>query len=164
MPTHTQRTVNIDATTRGLGNSPSTFSTSDSESLAASFPASPIHSGEMTPEKIKQEYQDSVLNGVINDEGHTFGTYDTSYIDAPDPGEVDTSKHNLPSGYVPNPTSPGPGSINASDKPAAPDGFGKTPSDTWGSGVGSQLTPKASSEAISGHTLGDYILGSSKSE
>ena len=162
MPSHKQRTVNIDSTTRALGNPPSTFSTSDSQALAASFPASPIHSGDMTPDSIREQYQKEVLNAVINDEGHTFGTYDTSYTNAPDVGtEVDTDKHNLPSGFVPNPTSPGPGSANAADKPAPPEGFGQTPSDTWGSGVGSQLSPQASSEAISGQTLGDYILGRS---
>jgi hypothetical protein len=165
MPTHTQRTVNIDSTTRGLGNPPSTFSTSDSESLATCFPASPIHAGTMTPDTIKAQYQDEILNGVINDEGHTFGTFDTSYSNAPDLAEeVDTDAHNLPSAFVPNPTSPGPGSINASDKPPAPDGFGQTPADTWGSGVGSQLSPKASSEAISGQTLGDYIMGKAAAE
>lgn len=165
MPTHTQRTVNIDSTKRSLGNPPSTFSTSDSESLATSYPASPIHSGDMSPESIRQQYQDEVLNAVINDEGHTFGTFDTSYTDAPDPGnDVDTDKHNLPSAFVPNPTSPGPGSLDAAAKPKAPDGFGQTPSDTWGSGVGSQLSPKASSEAISGQTLGDYIMGKAAAE
>jgi hypothetical protein len=165
MPSAPQRTVNIDSTTRGLGNPPSTFSTSDSETLATCFPASPIHNGSMDATTVKEDFQNDVLNGIINDGGHTFGEYNTSYSNAPDIAtEVDTSAHNLPSGFVPNPTSPGPGSINEADKPAPPDGFGQTPADTWGSGVGSQLSPKASSEAISGQTLGDYIMGSATSE
>ena len=165
MPSAPQRTVNIDSTTRALGNPPSTFSTSDSETLATCFPASPIHSGDIDADSVKQQFQDEVLNGVINDGGHTFGEYDTSYGNAPDiANDVDLGAHNLPSSFVPNPTSPGPGSINEADKPAPPDGFGQTPADTWGSGVGSQLSPKASSEAISGQTLGDYIMGSATSE
>ena len=63
--------------------------------------------------------------------------------------------------YVPNPSSPGEGSVDPSAQPAAPDGFGQTPSATPGTGVGSQLSPQASSAAISGQTLGDYGLGKS---
>ena len=161
MPSHTQTTVDIKASTRGIGNSPDRVSTSDSNSLAASFAGSPIHNGELTPEERRAYFQSEVLDATINDEGHTFGTYDTSYTDAPDvANDVDIDAHNLPSAFVPNPTSPGPGNgLNAASKPAPPEGFGQSPSDTWGSGVGSQLSPKASSEAISGHTLGDYIAG-----
>lgn len=162
MPSHKQNTVDITSTTRGLGNSPDRVSTSDSVSLATSFAGSPIHNGTISDDERRAYFQTEVLDAVINDSGHTFGTFDTSYSDAPDVGEdVDLDAHNLPSAFVPNPTSPGPGNgLNAAAKPAAPEGFGQEPSDTWGSGVGSQLSPKASSEAIGGHTLGDYIAGS----
>ena len=108
MPSHRQRTVNIDVTPRSLGPIGG-LSTSDTTELNAIYPASPIHSGQLTPEERKKFYQDNVLDAAVNDGGHTFGTFDTSYTDAPDMAEVDVRANNLPSPYVPNPVSPGPG-------------------------------------------------------
>ncbi len=153
MPTHTQQTIDYLITNRGFG-------TSDTETVKASFPASPIHSGEMTVESIKQQFQDEVIDGTVNDGGHTFGTFNRDYAEAPDLNEVETGGGGLPATpFVPNPVSPGPGSINATDQGEAPDGFGQNPSNVPGSGVGSQLQPKASSEAQSSGRLGDYVMG-----
>lgn len=161
MPSHRQRTVNIDATERSLGASPGRLSTHDSRLMTRLFPASPIHAGDITADERKEFYQDRVLDGEINDDGHTFGTFDTSYFEAPNMDEVDLSAHNLPSPYVPNPVSPGPGSQNDADKGPAPEGFGQTPSNTYGSGVGSQLSPHAASARVSNAKLGDYLSGRS---
>ena len=153
MPTHTQQTVEYLTTVRSMG-------TSDTTNLKSSFPASPIHAGEMTAESIKQQFQDEVIDGSVNDGGHTFGTFDRDYVDAPDMAEVATGGGGLPaSPYVPNPVSPGPGSINATDQADPPSGFGQNPSQVPGSGVGSALTPKASSEQQSSGRLGDYVMG-----
>lgn len=153
MPTHTQQTVDYLITNRSMG-------TSDTASIKTSFPASPIHSGEMTVESIKQQFQDEVIDGVVNDGGHTFGTFSRDYVEAPDLNEVQTGAGGLPaSPYVPNPVSPGPGSINAADQAEAPAGFGENPSNVPGSGVGSQLQPKTSSEQQSSGRLGDYVMG-----
>jgi len=161
MPSHRQRTVNIDTSERSLGSSPANVSTHDSRLMTRLFPASPIHSGDITPDSIKSFYQDEVLDSEINDGGHTFNLFDTSYSGAPNMAEVDLATHNLPSPYVPNPVSPGPGSQNDTDKGPAPEGFGQTPSDTYGTGVGSQLSPHAASERVSGAKLGDYLSGRS---
>ena len=161
MPSHRQRTVNIDTSERSLGSSPANVSTHDSRLMTRLFPASPIHSGDITPDSIKRFYQDEVLDSEINDGGHTFNLFDTSYSGAPNMAEVDLATHNLPSPYVPNPVSPGPGSQNDTDKGPAPEGFGQTPSDTYGTGVGSQLSPHAASERVSGAKLGDYLSGRS---
>ena len=153
MPQHTQQTVDYLITVRDMGSS-------DSTSIKTAFPASPIHAGEMTVDSIKEQFQAEVITGTVNDGGHTFGTFNKDYVDAPDLNEVETGAGGLPaSPYVPNPVSPGPGSINATDQGEAPDGFGQTPSNPPGSGVGSQLQPKNSSEAQSGGQLGDYVLG-----
>jgi len=153
MPTHTQQTVDYLTTVRGMG-------TSDTTTVKSSFPASPIHTGEMTRENIRDKFQDEVIDGVVNDGGHTFGTVSRDYVDAPDLGEVETGPGGLPaSPYVPNPVSPGPGSLNAADQGEAPAGFGENPSDVPGSGVGSQLQPKASSESQSSGRLGDFVMG-----
>jgi hypothetical protein len=124
-----------------------------------------MYTGEMTPETIKTQFQDDVLDAVINDAGHTFGTFDTNFIDAPNLEEVETGAGGLPATpYVPNPSSPGEGSMNATDQPEAPDGYGQNPNSQWGSGVGHQLQPKNSSEKISGQKLGDYVMGKSSQE
>jgi len=153
MPTHTQGTVEAVTTVRDMGSS-------DSSNMKAAFPASPIHAGEMTAESIKQQFQDEVIDGSVNDGGHTFGTFSRDYSNAPDLNEVETGGGGLPaSPYVPNPVSPGPGSINATDQGEAPDGFGQNPSNVPGTGVGSQLQPKTSSEQQSSGRLGDYVMG-----
>ena len=154
MPTHTQVMLSPPVT------APSAMGKADSARVAASFPASPIHSGEITDTSITAQFQELVLDGVVNDGGHTFGEFNRDYADAPDLNEVKTGAGGLPaSPYVPNPVSPGPGSMNPSDQGAPPDGFGATPNGQWGTGVGSALQPKSSSEAISKQKLGDYIMG-----
>lgn len=153
MPSHTQQTVEYLITVRDMGSS-------DSTSIKEAFPASPIHSGEMTVDSIRAQFQDEVIDGTVNDAGHTFGTVSRDYSGAPDLNQVETGAGGLPaSPYVPNPVSPGPGSINATDQGEAPAGFGENPSNVPGSGVGSQLQPKNSSEAQSGGTLGDFVMG-----
>ena len=84
MPQHKQLTVEAVVTERFMGRSAS-------NDLATSFPASPIHSGEITDESVRSQYQEIVMDAVINDGGHTFGTYDTSYSGAPDLNDVETA-------------------------------------------------------------------------
>ena len=160
MPTHKQGMFEPRVTTRGLGPIAG-GSSSDSAQIASAFPASPIHNGSLKDEAYKALAQTLLLDGVVNDSGHTFGEASRDYSDAPDlNADVDTGAFNIPSPYVPNPTSPGPGSLNASDKPAPPDGFGQTPANNFGTGVGSQLQPAASSAAHSTHNINEaYVMG-----
>lgn len=154
MPSHKQGTVNPPITDRTLGSS-------DTNSLKSSYGSSPVYN-DLTEENIRKHYQDNVLNGTINDGGHTFGTHNTDYEDAPDMNDVETGGEGKPaSPYVPNPVSPGEGSVDPSDQADPPENFGQAPSATPFVGVGSQLSPKASSEAMSKQTLGDYGFGKS---
>ena len=158
MPSHTQNTVDAPVTDRSLGKT----STNDLKSIYAE---SPMYNGEMTPDTVKQQFQDDVLDNPINDGGHTFGTFDPNFGEAPDLAEVETGGGGLPATpYVPNPASPGPGSMNPTDQPEAPDGYGESPNSQWGSGVGHALGPRASSEKISSQKLGDYVMGKSSQE
>lgn len=151
-----QNTVDAPITERTRGKS-------STASLISSYPLSPIHNGTLTREEREEKFQKDVLDAVINDGGHTFGTYDTSYSTAPDigTGVADGGEEELPSDFAPNPSSPTDGTVNASAKAAPPEGFAQAPSSDWGTGDGSQLSPKASSEKISSQTLGDYGLGKS---
>ena len=169
MPGAKQNTVNSPATEKSLGPGLSKSSTSD---LQAAFATSPIHNGVLDDDSVREQFQKDVLDGIINDGGHTFGTFDPQYTgDLTKEGgnagfsETKTGGGGLPaSAWVPNPASPGEGSTNPADIPEAPDGYGKTPSDTPFSGVGSQLDPKTTSVKIAGQTLGDYVLGASSKE
>ena len=124
------------------------------------YAASPIYTGDLTDDSITSEFQAEVMDGV-RPAGFLFDGFDTAYVDT-SPEGVNTGGGGLPATpYVPNPTSPGPGSMNATDQAEAPEGFGEEPSDQFGSGVGHALQPRTTSEQISAQTLGSYQLGRS---
>lgn len=156
MPTHKQVKATAVTTDRGMGSSSST-------TTSAAFPASPIHAGELTDEVLMELGQTLLLDGVVNDSGHTFGEFDRDYEnnDAPDISTVETGGGGLP-GHpkVPNIASPADG-FDETTIPEPPEGLGSQEPSTWGSGVGSNLEPSVSSANISAHTLGDYGLGKS---
>ena len=160
MPIHKQTMVEAIVTPGGLGGIGG-GSTSYSARVSACFPASPIHQGQLTDEIVKQMGNEYLLDGVVNDGGHTFGEVSRDYRDAPNLDEVNITEHNLPSPYVPNPSSPGPGSLLDSDKPAPPEGFGTTRNSQWGTGAGSELQPSNSSQTHAQHTIGSYLMGKS---
>jgi|TARA_R110001583_G_scaffold5598_35_gene30252 hypothetical protein len=171
-----QGTTTANSTVAALG-SIGGLSTSSTENITASFPASPLGTiPQLTDDGTKDAsanpmmkwYQENVLDAVINDGGHTFGEVSMNFSDTlatpapPALGEAETGGGGLPaSAWVPNPVSPGPGSVNPSDQADPPAGFGETPNDTPGTGVGSQLGVVESSTQQSSATLGSYGLGSS---
>jgi len=153
MPTHTQTMVDVKEK-----SALSALGKANFIRVASSFPASPIHSGEMTDATIKAKFQELALDGPVNDGGHTFGTFNRDYVDAPDLATVETGGGGLPaSPYVPNPVSPGPGTMDPTKQGEAPEGFGQEPNSQWGVGDG-LASPKTTSEAISRAKLGDYIM------
>jgi len=158
MPTHTQTMVDVKEK-----SALSALGKANFIRVASSFPASPIHAGDITDATIKEEFQKLVLDGAVNDGGHTFGTYNRDYVDAPDLSTVKTGGGGLPaSPYVPNPVSPGPGSMDPTKQGDAPEGFGQEPNSQYGTGD-ALASPKTTSEAISRTTLGDYIMGKASS-
>ena len=155
MPGHKQTTVESVITERGMGRSASA-------DMSTIYSSSPIHKGELTEASVKAMYQDLALDGVANDGGHTFGEQSRDYVDngAPNMGDVETGGGGLPaSPFVPNPMSPGPGSLNPADIPEPPEGYGQEPNNTPFAGVGSKENPATTSAQVQGHTLGDYGLG-----
>ena len=157
MPTHKQGVVEIrgEISTKSLGKRDDNF-------LRAAFPGNPLL--ELSDDDVRADFEAKVLNGIVNDAGHTFGTFNRDYPDAPDLNEVETGGGGLPaSPYVPNPVSPGEGSVDPRDQGEPPEGFGETPSSTPFEGVGALENPKGTSERNARHTLGDYKLGQSAS-
>jgi|TARA_R110001583_G_scaffold11663_1_gene52513 hypothetical protein len=87
------------------------------------------------PEKLRQWYISNVVKGTVTDASYGLGTYDLDFgnntVDgAPSPPNLAEQalsdanvKHKPATGFVPNPSSPGEGSITADTKPDAPDAF-----------------------------------------
>jgi hypothetical protein len=151
--------------------------------LKSAFGSSPIHSGELTAEERKETFQQLVLDGEplnLNEDGsfsipNTINGYFPNGISrdyiangAPDISNIDITDdtalgETLPSPYMPNPTSPGVGSVNASDKPAY-EGEVKDPNivnSQFGSGNNSVYNPAVSSQKLSDLKLGSYLPGTS---
>ena len=118
-----------------------------------------------TKEEVKRLAQELMLDGEVNDQGHTFGTFNRDYDqnNPPNYADVETGGGGLPaSPWVPNPASPTDGTINPGSIPAAPDGYGQTPADNWGTGSSVvDRSPHASSAAISGQRIGELPAKSS---
>jgi hypothetical protein len=132
--------------------------------LTSCFPSSPIYLGEITDNERKATFDKLALNGkVLN--GNGINSFDRDYSDAPDLLEVSSGGGGLPaSPFVPNLTSPGPGSVNASDQPVyngeLPDQ--STRQVSFGSGLGGLISPSVTSKQISEvSSIGSYISGRS---
>tara|TARA_Y100000287_G_C14178415_1_gene333580 strand:- start:148 stop:630 length:483 start_codon:yes stop_codon:yes gene_type:complete len=157
MPTHTQGIVEIKGTPSSRSKG-----TRDDATLRAAFAGSPIYNEELTDEAVRADFEMRCMTGQINDEGHTFGTFDVDFSGAPDMTEVETGGGGLPaSPYSPNVTSPGPGSTSPEDMPEAPEGYNSVPSDTPFVGTGALENPKATSTRQASGRLGSYQLGKS---
>lgn len=101
-----------------------------------------------------------VTEGVINDGGYMFGTFDLNYTNAPNLDTVETGGEGRPaSPFVPNPASPGPGSVSPADQPEY---TGNVPvkGDEYGVGLGA-VSPSVTTDGIRNQTIGSYLIGRS---
>jgi hypothetical protein len=171
MPSHNQNTIDIPSGGTGHLGSTSELSRSNTNSLKASFPGSPIHSGLMTRESIQEHYQDYVLNGEVLD-GYCFSYFSLDYDKGPKAVcppvivSVKSGGKGLPgSPHMPNPVSPGPGSVNPKDQANPPDGLEKNKTSRPPFvGEGTALDPMKSSKRQSTHKIKKYIMGKSNKE
>lgn len=168
MPSHPQYTVFIPKVGDGSLGGVSSLSSSDSESLKKSFPGSPIHDGTLTRESVEKTFQELVMDGeVLN--GFCFSKFNRDY-DKGEDGEkppvladVETGGGGLPgSPHMPNPTSPGPDSVNPADQADPPDDLevSKVSRPPF-TGEGTALDPAKSSAQISVNKVKSYTLGKS---
>lgn len=130
--------------------------------LQSIYPGSPILNGDITDDERKDTYQAVALDGnVVN--GLGFNSFNRDYASngAPDFDDVQVGGGGLPAtAFVPNPSSPGPGSTSASDQPEF-EGEIRNTAPEYGSGLGGTLSPSNTSVEIERKTLGSYILGES---
>ena len=168
MPTHNQNTVDIPEGGTGALGGVAELSRSNTTSLKASFPGSPIHDGSLTRETAQETFQKLALDGEVLD-GFCFSKFNRDYNSGEDGekppvlAEVESGGGGLPgSPHMPNPASPGAGSMNPSDQPDPPDGMEKNKSSRPPFiGEGTALDPMTSSTQQSSHKLKSYILGKS---
>jgi len=158
-----QTIVQPAATSRGFGKSSTT-------TLVEMFPASSIHSGQLTDDERVQAGRDLLQDGVVMGSGGYYGfnqpfSRDFQNNGAPNLADVVSGG---PGGqpatpYVPNPTPPGPGDTSPLNKPAPPStDFPGTSNNSFpGSGGGHQANPLDTSAAIAGQTIGEFISGRS---
>ena len=156
MPTHKQLTVETTSTERGNGKS-------DTTSLQKAYPASPIHSGDLNDETIREMGNELLISEEVDDGGHTFNTFNRDYAGAPDVNDVVTGGGGLPgSPHAPNVASPGEG-LNPSSIPA--DGAEIT---VKAKGGGSPFpgdgleSPDKASRTTSAQKIGSLIFGKSE--
>ena len=147
--------------------SPKPYGARNDVNVRAAFADSPIYKNDITDQERKDKYQDEALNGTIAG-GNGLNSFNldfkgTTQNPVPNLEDVTTGGGGLPaSPYVPNLTSPGPGSINASDQPEF-NGILPDPANNieFGSGLGGLISPDATSGRIADQTLGNYISGRS---
>lgn len=105
-----------------------------------------------------------VTDGVINDGGHTFGSYSLNYDNGdgpPDQTEVVVGGGGLPaSGYIPNLSSTVPGDISPTQQPVYA-GVLPEPGVEYGVGLGGLAKPSDTTPNVASQKIGSYIKGRS---
>ena len=105
-----------------------------------------------------------VTSGVVNDGGHTFGTYSLNYDNDGGPQDqatVAVGGGGLPaSGYIPNLSSTTPGNISPAVQPAYT-GVLPAAGVEYGVGLGGSAKPIETTPNVAGQKIGSYIKGRS---
>jgi hypothetical protein len=160
MPDHRQLVVQFNTTLRDRGRS-------DTASLQAAYPDSPVYNGSLEyneDDKVKELFESLVIEGVVNDGGHTFGEFDRDYVEAPNLADVSTDSrgNEVSSPYAPSLASPPGGVDDWANQPATPeetDSAGRQSSAPFGGDA--LASPSDSSVNISRQTIGSLRKGES---
>lgn len=156
--TYTYPTIKtVTATTRTKGGS-------DTATLQTMFPAAPgLVSGDL-PSADTAAYKTAalalLLDGAVT-ENLQIGSYNRDYSSngAPDYADVPTGAGGLPaSPWVPNPVSPGEGSINPADMGAPPAGFGTTPTNGAHAGSSTAVTAEGRNPSTASSNMSSTVL------
>lgn len=135
--------------------------------LKSIFYASPIHNSELSDVERFETFISETKGTIIN--GHGINKFSTLYKGTPQNpipnlSDVATGGGGLPSTpYTPNLTSPGPGSLDASNQPEYQGDF-KDPASisNHGSGLGGLVSPiETAPKIVERSKLGQYIMGKS---
>lgn len=143
------------------------FGTRVDQNLRSAFPESPVYKNDITDKERKETYQAEALDGTVVN-GHGLNSFSRDYVGTtqnpvPNLEDVETGGGGKPaSPFIPNLTSPGPGSLSAADQPEF-DGELPDPASNveFGSGLGGLISPRETSPRIAQQSLGNYISGKS---
>ena len=155
-------TVNPEVTARSLG-AVNGQSTSDTATIKACFPNTPNISHDQLVEIFKTEVFGTQKGFMFDNEVYLDYNHPQAPDFTPDSDKaIDANGEKIPSHFIPNPTSPGPGSFNVTDKPEAPAEFAKH-AEQWGNGSGTKESPKTLGENMvaARDTFGIYVRGES---
>ena len=131
--------------------------------MRSSFPSSPIYKNELNDDERKKVFQKLVLDGTVVN-GLGLNTFNRDFEGAPDLKDVETGGGGKPSSpYGPNLTSPGAGSVNASDQPPFEGTLPNVETNIeFGSGLPSSTSPSQTTKPIASQSIiGGYISGRS---
>lgn len=138
----------VTSTTRGKGSS-------DTASLQSMFPGSPGLSVDMID--FRNQNYDKLTDGEIV-ENQQVGNFSLDYTGAPSYADVETGPGGLPaSAWVPNPMSPGEGSVNPADLGTAPAGYGTVPTNGAHAGSSTPVTAEERDPAVSSAYISGII-------
>lgn len=157
MPDHRQLVVEVPPSNRDRGRA-------DTAALQAEYPASPIHNGELTDDNIRDQFEMLVIDGVVNDGGHTFGEFNRDYVEAPNLSEVETDSQGRPlsSPYAPSLASPPGGVQDWANQPATPEQTEEAGRASVGPYPGDSLaSPHETSINVARQTIGSLRKGTS---
>jgi len=159
MPTHRQILVEPPVRTFGMGSS----STAD---LSVIYSGSPVNDGSLSDTIVSETFQELNQAPVISDEGHTFGTINRDYQDAPNLGDVEVGGAGLPgSPYGPNIAVAPEDPHNPAGIPAAGVGATENARGSGGAFQGNGLeSPHVTSRRIGQRRIGELIFGRSSRE
>jgi hypothetical protein len=134
-------------TIKSVGSTSRAPGTSDTATLQSMFPSSPGLS--IDSNAYKQESLARLQDGSV-EENLQVGSYNRDFSGAPNYNDVATGGGGLPaSPWVPNPVSPGEGSVNPSDIAAAPEGYGTVPTNGSHAGSSTAVTAEGRNPATS---------------
>lgn len=140
--------------------------TRNDANLKSSFYASPIYN-ELSDKERFETFIKLTKSPIANGNGLNFFNPDYSGNEQnpiPNLEDVETGGGGLPSTpYTPNLTSPGPGSINATNQPVYEGSFKERENiSNFGTGLGSLVSPNETAPKIVERSrLGQYIMGKS---
>lgn len=158
MSTMKQIVVEAIATSRELGDS-------DTATMQAMFPGSPIHNGQLTDAERMAAAELLLVTGDAEAGAaahYGFASFNRDYIDSPDIDTVTVGGGGLPgSPHTPAPGSPGAGSMNPADIPVPPTAWPPDPGIEYGTGDGGLYSPHNSSQVVAQQTIGNLTLGRS---
>jgi len=145
-------------TIKTVGSTARSPGTSDTATLQSMFPSTPGLA--IDSAAYKQQALELLQDGTVV-ENLQVGNYNRDFAGAPNYADVPTGAGGLPaSPWVPNPVSPGEGSVNPSDMAAPPEGYGTVPTNGSHAGNSTAVTAEGRNPSASSTNMAARVTPS----